>query len=1080
MPDTLSTDAQITDRRFAALKAKLRELFELDKSDLDFGIYRIMAAKNEEVTAFLDRQLRDVVRETLTAHGADAADEVRAELDKVIANLRDADMTDDEIDQNKKVVELRTRLDGAGGASIAELGADIYNHLLNFFSRYYDEGDFISKRRYKGDTYAIPYSGEEVVLHWANKDQYYIKSGEWHKDYRFRAGGKSVRFQLVDATEVSGNNKEPDEAKRRYILVDDQPVVVDGNTLALRFHFRAPTDSDKERAAGAVAIFGGDYAKPRGAKKGDERTQFCADAEQRALEHVPAEWQPVVTAASATDDKPARTILGKHLDHFTARNAFDYFIHKDLGGFLSRELDFYIKNEVARLDDLETLDADHLARWQGRIKAIRRVAGRIIDFLAALENFQKKLWLKKKLVLNTNWLVTVDRIPASLRDQVVANQAQWAEWQRLGFKPADDADDLFDNADWGTRAYLDACDKLVVDTAFFDSAFKAALLVSEEVLGGADTLEDATTGVLVNGDNFHGIKLTKLSYLNSIKQIYIDPPYNAKFSQVAYKNTFLHSSWMSLMATRMRAAIPLARPDCVITIAIDENEQERLGHISESLFPAHERSCISIIHNHGGIQGANFSYCHEYAYFIFPSGGQYIGTTVRDEADIVPFRDWGGDDSLRESARNCFYAIIVDGEDVVEFGDVCAEDFHPEGAVVERADGKAEIYPIDNDGNERKWRFARNTVPKIKSELKCDIVNGEKTIRRRKAEYRFKTVWTDKRYNANSHGSRILGDVMGPNEFSFPKSLYTVMDCLNAGTNGNRESIVLDYFAGSGTTGHAVINLNREDGGSRRFILVEMGAYFYTVLKPRIAKVLYSPDWKDGKAKTHGQGCSALVKHFALESYEDALNNLPATGGDLLAGRNDAEKDALIRYALDLEMGPHLLDLDAFRDPWGYTIDAQLAGDDEIRPQRVDLIETFNYLLGLRVTAYGPLERYSAEFERADHDADLGRLKIKDKLRRDADGPFVFQQIEGTLNDDNETRVLVVWRKLTDDPEQDAAVLDARLERYAEKTTERSEHREYAKIYLNGPITVPQPTAELRTVYPIEETFKARMFEDGE
>src|SRR5690606_32448800 len=147
----------------------------------------------------------------------------------------------------------------------------------------------------------------------------------------------------------------------------------------------------------------------------------------------------------------------------------------------------------------------------------------------------------------------------------------------------------------------------------------------------------------------------------------------------------------------------------------------------------------------------------------------------------------------------------------------------------------------------------------------------------------------------------------------------------------------------------------------------------------------------------------------------------------LLAGADPQARDAFITYALDLEMGPHLLDLDAFRDPWGYSINAQLAGEDEIRPHRVDLVETFNYLIGLRVHAYGPIERYTADFERADHDEeDLRRLKVAGRLRRDPDGPFVFQRIEGELNPaltgGQTTRVLVVWRTLTDDPEQDAAV----------------------------------------------------------
>jgi adenine-specific DNA-methyltransferase len=296
--------------------------------------------------------------------------------------------------------------------------------------------------------------------------------------------------------------------------------------------------------------------------------------------------------------------------------------------------------------------------------------------------------------------------------------------------------------------------------------------------------------------------------------------------------------------------------------------------------------------------------------------------------------------------------------------------------------------------------------------------------------------------------------------------------------HGQSNGRVIDYFAGSGTTGHAIINLNRGDQGewNRRFILVEMGVYFNTVLKPRIAKVLYSPEWKNGKAQLHGKGTSALVKYFALESYEDALNNLPAPTGGLLAGADSATKDAMITYSLDLELGPNLLNLDVFRDPWGYTISAQPAGEAEIRKHPVDLVETFNYLLGLKVKAYGPIERYTAEFERAEHADNLGRLKVAGRLRRDQAGPFVFQRVEGELLDG--TRVLVVWRTLSADAEQDAATLETWMSRHREETKERSEHRDYHQIYINGPVTLPQPTAEIRTVLPIEQTFKDRMFAD--
>ncbi|MGB0766167.1 MAG: DNA methyltransferase [Phycisphaeraceae bacterium] len=1096
---TSSAPATITDSRFEKLKAKLRELFELDKSDLDFGIYRIMAAKNKEVTEFLDRQLKGVVKQTLAEHGAGESDAIQAELDETITNLKNAEVPDEQIETNKKVTELLAKLAAAGGKTGEQLEADIYNHLLAFFGRYYDEGDFISQRRYKGDTYAVPYSGEEVTLHWANKDQYYIKSGEWHKDYRFKLDdGRRVRFSLVDATQETGNNKESDEAKRRYILVSDEPVFADGDTLTLRFEFREPTAADHQRLSEATRIFGGEYDTPKSKsnpaqkKVGDERTQFCADAERRALEHVPGDWLAGVTGASPTGDKPDRTLLGQHLDTFTARNTFDYFIHKDLGGFLRRELDFYIKNEVVRLDDLDDAPANHLQQIQGRVKAIRKVATKVIDLLDSLENFQKKLWLKKKFVLNTSWLVTIDRVPVSLREVIAANKNQWAEWERLGFKPADDDGGLFGGAKWATREYLDACDKLVVDTRLYDHQFVNQLLASDEVLGEADTLDTATTGLIINSENYQALRLIGSRYRNNIAAAYLDPPYNTDSIPILYKNGYKESSWLSLIADRIAEFSRLTSQAAPICQAIDDVELDFLCQLNRDVLRGHElHKCIVEHYPGSGTGRSNVSRTHEYAVFSVPKGKDILRGDIQESGQRTRgFRRSGtGENNFRPKRHKSFYAILVDPKTKEVVG---AEPYPPKGAdypTEPTAEGYLRIYPIgdravgDNDRPERVWSLSYESAPKAIEEGRITCTDNYVIQRHYTDDERrelLQSIWHGSEFSAVSHGTNVIQSLFNDaSAFSYPKSVLAVVHAIESMIHGLKQPVVIDFYGGSGTTAHAVRLLNDEfDELCASYIVVEMGAYFETIVRPRVAKITYSTEWENGKAVNHQSGVSTLVKCFALESYEDALQNLPTPTGEIFNGRSTEESDALIRYALDLELGPHLLDLEIFRDPWGHVIDAQLASDDEVKRYPIDLVETFNYLLGLKVSAYGPIEQYSAEFEQAEHDDGLGRLKIKGRLKRDPDGPFVFQRVEGVLNDANDTRVLVVWRKLTDNPDQDAAVLDAWMSRHRETTTERTEHRDYHEIYINGPVTLPQPTAEIRTVYPIEEAFKRKMFED--
>ena len=213
-----------------------------------------------------------------------------------------------------------------------------------------------------------------------------------------------------------------------------------------------------------------------------------------------------------------------------------------------------------------------------------------------------------------------------------------------------------------------------------------------------------------------------------------------------------------------------------------------------------------------------------------------------------------------------------------------------------------------------------------------------------------KTWWDDKKYASANLGPKILKNMFGEKGFDFSKAITLVKDCLRV-CHCISQSITLDYFAGSGTTGHAVINLNREDGGERKYILVEMGDHFDTVMLPRLKKVAYAPDWKGGKPAARDKGVSQVIKYLRLESYEDTLDGLVLTppDGGLLAENDPALiEDYRLRYALDAETSgsPCLLGKH-FADPFAYSL--SVVRDGARRDAPVDLPETFNYLLGLRV-----------------------------------------------------------------------------------------------------------------------------------
>ena len=565
-------------RNFDRLKDLLREMFQLDRGDLDFGLYRIMNMKAGEIEAFLERDLLPQVKEALEGVADEQRAALRAQLDKA---RQDAQGLGFDPETAPKVIELNEQM--AEATADADAEADVYGHLFNFFDRYYKEGDFMSLRRYSGGgepTYLIPYDGEEVKLHWANADQYYVKTTENYASYAFTAGEADaafrVRFEIAAADNEKDNIKEASGKQRRFVLAEDAVAIDDGD-LVVHFEHRPLTEREKRDWTGNSAT-----------QQGRINTTVAARVLEAAEELDPARTLALVAPAPTATD-PDRTLLAKHVERYTAKNSFDYFIHKHLGGFLGRELDLYLKTDVLDLQDLALGDADRLRRALGRMRAVREIGGKLIAFLAQLEDFQKRLWLKKKFVLETQWCVTLDRVPERLYPEIVANKAQWAEWGTL-----------LATGNTGKRraGFLKANPYMMLDTRHFDHDFSDRLLAA---LSDADPLDEQTDGLLAHGENFQALNLLQARYREQVKCIYIDPPYNSPSSRIIYKNDYLHSSWISLMEDRIELSKSLINGNGFFVCAIDENEDKHLTFLLEKIFYDRKRVCISVVHNPRGI-----------------------------------------------------------------------------------------------------------------------------------------------------------------------------------------------------------------------------------------------------------------------------------------------------------------------------------------------------------------------------------------------------------------------------------------------------------------------------------------------
>ena len=477
---------------------------------------------------------------------------------------------------------------------------------------------------------------------------------------------------------------------------------------------------------------------------------------------------------------------------------------------------------------------------------------------------------------------------------------------------------------------------------------------------------DSTENLYIEGDNLEVLKLLQESYLGKVKMIYIDPPYNTGRNYI-YRNDFsvdsdeydtqaglvneegarlaanpvgsarYHSAWLTMMYQRLLLARNLLTDDGVLVCAIDENELSSLQMMLKEIFGegTYDHVCVTVVHNPRGQQGKNFSYTNEYAIFVFPKALKVIADKRIADEDVSwsPLRNWGSE-SERTDAKNCFYPVIVQNGKIVGFGDVSPDDYHPDQTVQEG--DKFYVYPIDRQGVERKWRYARQTVESIWSMLRAKKIATGYDIELGKTFGIQKTVWDEKKYDANEYGTKIVSDLVPGGGFSFPKSLYTVYDSVYAATADDKSAIVMDFFSGSGTTAHAVMKLNAEDGGHRKFIMVQLPENLYEAA---------SRSGLDARLKAN---ILETINYLESKGYEPTICSI---GEERIRKAGEKMKEEAPLGIQNLDVGFRVLKLDdtnmkdVYYAPANYDQNLLEMFESNIKEDRTDLDLLFGCLL---------------------------------------------------------------------------------------------------------------------------------------
>ncbi len=968
----------------------LKKLFQFEVSDLDFGIYRVLNYKRDQIEKFIQEDLKNKVEDAFAKHKDERLTDINQRFEsakeKVNQNLGPTaftptgDLKEEFKDTPVGKDFLLVKAQKEEAEAIDEIKLQVFNDLYNFFSRYYEEGDFVPHYRYsiKGHKYAIPYNGEEVKLYWVNSEQYYTKTGVLFRDYTFRANDYKVIFRIVSAKEELASNKATRE--RFFVLDDEQPLTIENKALIIRFQYRELTE-DEVKDYEVVGVSNAAKQEKINQRSYDEVLKRAKD--------------PTLGGFLGKEYKNGNPLLLYHISRFSAKNTKDYFIHKNLKKFLSEQLDYFIKAEVL---DIETLEKERfLDKHTTRAKVVREIGEDIIDFLSQIEDFQKRLWEKKKFVLKTEYVITTDRVPEEFYEEIWANKLQRKEWGDLGFEIPKTKEQLRDT-------------KLPIDTKCFTLEFKEKLL--EKLTENAD-LDDLLDGVLIKSENWQALNTILPRFKEKVQTIYIDPPFNKEQdADYLYNVKYKDSTWATMLENRLQLAKEWLNERGSIFVRCDYNGNWVVRPLMNDIF-GKENFRNEIVINKSvrmKTEGNKFPSWHD---IIFWYSNNSEKVYFRHITETRRKKEWRSIDMEGEK-----WDVIP--QDMIKLFSLKNIKHDENGHPISRARiilGK-EILPRDgrrfpsqeiiNEWEKQgKIRFSKTGNPQMLKPEEIYLTDDWTGF------YGYSSNWDFHTENSETLLKRVIE------------------------STSNEGDLVMDYFLGSGTTTAVAHKLGR------KWIGVEMGEHFYTVVLPRMKKVLdYDKSGiskeKDVKEKYNKNTAGGFFKYQVLEQYEDSLDNI-----ELKESKKALElfKDEyLLKYFLDCETreSSYFLNIDQLRNPFVYKLKVNLEELGEPEEIIVDIPETFNYLLG---------------------------LKVKKVKARNNGGKYWF-----VLGEKEGREVAVVWREYSDnwtneDFERDKEFIIKEIEPWAPHI-----------VYVNGQsVLTPKIGKHTVEIHYIEPEFKSLM-----
>lgn len=993
-------DVSKRDADLEQLVELLQDLFEFDNQDYDFGVYKLMNANREEIETYIEEDLvgkiETEVSELYDEFGSgvsrkDAKDEVINELGGEA--LEDGELTS----EAEQKIEQKT--EGVSDRELENIRSDIYNHIYKFFSNYYESGDFITRRQrsHHSEPYSVPYDGSNTHFHWVTKDQYYAKTSDVHDHFKFEHYDDfSFVFNLVDE-EFYNTDEDSDSDEEYWIMEDPSEFDVDRESKTITIEFCRQTVDD------------------------EELLNRCGVEQNNKNSFKNTFKEEICTFLSEKDISFDEEEIKSRTEEYLTKNQNDFFIHKNIEGFLTNELEEYVKSNIFVANPDMKKQLGDLSFAKGQI--VREVGDDIISFVSQIEEFKRKLFEKKKFVKKSKKLTQVDKIPNENYEKLLDNQNQMISWENYYDINRDGlSTDNFEESPYN---------QMLVDTSHFD--------------------QDITTGQepqnkLIKGDNYQALNFLQDKYEESVKCVYIDPPYNTH-GDFAYKDSYQRPTWLSLMRDRIELAKPLLEDNGIVFVSIDENEVNNLKRIMNEIF-GEENHITTIAVENTKTQGMKVgaakdgSIVKNYEYVLCYSKNVETGTIVENLLyDKKEGYDTHYSTVLLEENNSNGYISYKLGEYIlnIDENEKIITLFEQLGLL---ENGKLSIEDIKTGilkSNEIKNYIYKELGSKIYRIMPADI-NIDDSVKNKlevgKAQ-KYKDYILVKKSSGTISQYHCLDDSLGYDDGynkeygrrtirgNLWKGFYS--DMMNVSKEGGVElkngkkpvrmikqliywvieegDTVLDFFAGSGTTAQAVYELNDEEEMNINFLLVELLDSSYDLIEKRLRHISTEYD------------SATQVECIELESYEESLDAVEFDEDQETLG---SYNETLLNYLLEFgtKDSPVFLDSDQLSNPLDYELD----GSVESEP--VDVMTTFNYLIGL--------DNYTKETH-----------TIED---------VEYTIFSGSVEDN---KVKIIWR-------HDAEKADYETENEEINTSG------YDKVYTNGDSAIKQST-------PISKVFAQKM-----